>query len=183
MTKQPLIDPQIKLATESNLSLREINIQGLWSVQSNARHKLDAFSKTVFDQTLTFGTMLKTDDFRLIRLWPRAAYLLSDDYALADSVSHFDSMITDISHGFIDLSLSGDNALAFINDYCSADINQPAIVDARTLRTRLGQFDILLWWDDITDIRILIDRSYAQSFASYLQSLSSRWFDSRAVHN
>ena len=183
MTKQPLIDPQFKFATESDLSLREIDVRGLWSIQSNATYNLDSFSKAGFNQTLAFGAMLKTDGLRLIRLWPQAAYLLSDDYALPDSITHFDSMITDISHGFIELILSGGNAPAFINDYCSADISQPAIVNAGTLRTRLGQFDILLWWDDITDIRILVDRSHAQSFVSYLQSLSSRWFDSKIVHN
>lgn len=159
------------------LSLCEISGGGLWSIRSSASHDLNSFAMSVFDQDLNFGEMITFDNLRLIQLWPQAAYLISAGDSLPDTAYEFESLITDIGHGFCDLVLSGDGALAFLNDYSSADLDQQIVSNNRTVRTSLGHFQILLWWDEASNIHILVDRSYAQSFTDYIGHITSRWCD------
>jgi hypothetical protein len=165
------------ISQQRGLSLCEINIGGLWSIRSSASHDLNGFARSVFDQDIKFGEMITFDNLRLIQLWPQAAYLITADNSLPDTASEFETLITDIGHGFCDLNLSGEGALVFLNDHSSVDLNQQNISINRTVRTSLGHFQILLWWDEATDIHILVDRSYAQSFADYLAHLADRWCD------
>ncbi len=173
--KQPATDCNGVFSEPRQLDLKEISQRGVWSIRSNANHDLNSFAGVVFNQQLKFGEMIKTGSLRLIQFWPQAAYLISDELFLPDSVSAFDTMVTDIGHGFCEFSLSGDRAVSFINDYTSVDINQNNIGRNRTVRTNLGHFSILLWWDEATDIHILVDRSYAQSLVDYLHKISDRW--------
>ena len=159
----------------ADLSLKKMAIAGLWSVRSTANQDLNSFSNVVFSQEINIGEMITVDALRLIRVWPQAAYLLSGEEILPGSVSGFETMVTDIAHGFCQLSIAGDEAVAFLNDYSYADINQKKIMSGRTIRTALGHYQTLMWWDDPTDIRILVDRSYAQSFGDYLHHLLQRW--------
>lgn len=174
-TKELATDCPEVLSQQRQLDLKEISQRGLWSIRSNANHDLNGFAGVVFNQQLKFGEMITAGSLRLIQLWPQAAYLISDEQVLPDSVSAFDTMVTDIGHGFCEFSLSGDRAVSFLNDYTSVDLNQNNISSNRTVRTRLGQFQTLLWWDEATDIRILVDRSYAQSLVDYLQNIADRW--------
>jgi len=132
---------------------------------------------SVFDQDLNFGEMITSDNLRLIQLWPQVAYLISAEDSLPDTAYEFESLITDIGHGFCDLNLSGEGALVFLNDYSSADLDQQFVNSNRTVRTSLGHFQILLWWDEASNIHILVDRSYAQSFTDYIGHITSRWCD------
>jgi hypothetical protein len=175
--------PQKELATDCNgrlsvqrdLFLSELNGVGLWSLRPNASQDIQAFATGVFDQQLRFGEMINAEGMRLIQLWPNAAYFITEQISLPESAAAFESMLTDISHGFCDFNLSGDRAIPFLNDYTTTDLGQMAISDKRVLRTRLGQFQAVLWWDELTDIHMLIDRSYARSFCHYLQSVADRW--------
>lgn len=84
-------------------------------------------------------------------------------------------MVTDISHGFCELSLTGSNAIEFLNSYTTVDLTGTGNPSGRNLRCLLGQYRIILYWDDANDVRILIDRSYTQSFVDYLDILYQRW--------
>jgi sarcosine oxidase gamma subunit len=84
-------------------------------------------------------------------------------------------MVTDISHGICELSLVGDQALDFLGNHTSANLKDPRVTETRNLRCLLGQYPVILWWDQVADIRLLVDRSYAQSLCDYLKHLMQRW--------
>lgn len=160
---------------DSGLSLVEIENRYLWSIQANREFDLRAFSQAIFAETLQFGKMLSLNSLRLIHLWPHKAYLLSSEITLPEALSEYASMMTDIGHGFCELSLGGRTVLEFLDNYTSVDLMNPNITRTRNLRCLLGQYQIILWWDDSCDIRILVDRSYVLSFCEYLEQLILRW--------
>lgn len=147
----------------------------LWSVQPNREHDLRALTQGVFGAAPQFGKMLCIDSLRLLHLWPHQVYLLHTQPALPASLDEYASILTDISHGFCELGLSGDRALEFVDSHCSADLMAAHIDETRNRRCLLGQYRIILWWDQPDDIRILVERSYAQSFCDYLDQLMQRW--------
>ncbi len=155
----------------NSLHIRQQMIGGLWSVRANASHDLDCFSNSLFNQEIHFGEMLTDSKLRLIQLWPSAAYLLAEQPGLPDEANQFTNMITDISHGYCAVNLSGENALTFLGCYCSADLQKAT---RQCLRTRLGHYPLLIWWDSITEFQLLVERSYAQSFIDYLNLLADR---------
>jgi len=173
-----LISPATEEATlpipASYLSICEIESQQIWSVQGNRIHSLNAFIASVFGENSQIDRMLHCDECRLLQLWPHKAYLLSDHQTLPLVAVPFESNLTDISHGFCELNLTGESALAFIELYVSVNMNSARLRESRQIRCRFGQYSILLWWDDVDDIRILVDRSYAQSFKNYLVHLMQR---------
>ena len=160
---------------ESGISLTEIEVHGLWSIQASRDHDLDSFAQAVFAETMRPGEMLGNDSLRLICLWPHKAYLQSTDTSLPEPLHDFTSMVTDISHGFCELSLTCNNPLEFLNSYTSVDLTDAGNPTGRNLRCLLGQYQIILFWDDASDIRILVDRSYTGSFCDYLDILYRRW--------
>ena len=173
-TKELATDRPDVLSQPRQLNLKEISPHGLWSIRSHSIHDLNGFARVVFNQQLKFGEMITAGSLRLIQLWPQAAYLITDELFLPNSASAFDTMVTDIGHGFCEFSLTGVGAPGFLNDYTSVDLNHENINSNRTVRTILGHFSILLWWDEATDIRILVDRSYALSLLDYLQNIAVR---------
>ncbi len=153
-----------------SISIKPAAVNGLWSVRSNADYHLNDFADRLFRQNIGFGEMISSENHHMFQLWPDAAYLLSDQAELPPSTADFDSMITDISHGFSALNLCGENALAFLNDYSSADISKQQVI-----RTNIGHYRVVIWWHDSTDVWLLVERSYAHSFTEFLQLLEIRW--------
>jgi len=173
---EPVTDATGKLSGRPDLSLDEVGIHGLWSIQSSKTLKLESLATTVFNQDAKMGTMLKANELLLIQLAPGMAYLFSDQFRFPYEGQNFELIATDISHGFCQLLLSGDDSLEFLNAYTTVDLEDEAIITARCVRTRLGQYALTLWWERPTEIHILVDRSYARSFCTYLHALSTRWF-------
>jgi sarcosine oxidase gamma subunit len=159
----------------TGITLTETKGYGLWSVHDNRDHCLSKLVQAVFGETPRPGKMLTNNSFRLIHLWPHKAYLRSTESSLPGPLNDFNSMVTDISHGFCELSLLGNNPFEFLNSYTSADLTATSTTASCNLRCLLGQYPIILWWDDTAEIRILVDRSYAQSFCDYLAQLYLRW--------
>ncbi len=155
------------------LQISQQNMNGLWSIRANASHDLNSVSKGLFNQGIQFGEMLANDKLRLIQLWPDAAYLFSEQAELPPITNEFENMITDISHGFCTIKLTGENALTFVNNYCSADLAQSDITN-QCLRTSLGHYQILIWWNNSDEVQLLVDRSYAHSLTDYLGALAHR---------
>ncbi len=160
---------------DSGLALCEIAERYLWSIQPGRRDNLDAFTTAVFATAPRHGEVLQIDSLRLLQLWPHKAYLLSSTPELPRAATDFSDIMTDISHGFSEFRVDGELALDFLGHYCSANLAGQCGEEIRSLRCLLGQYPILLWWDDIADIRLLTDRSYAQSFHDYLANLMARW--------
>lgn len=149
-------------------------LNGLWSIRANANFDLNRFSESLFQRDIQFGEMIANDQLRLIRLWPDAAYLYSQQVELPAIAAGFETMITDISHGFCRIQLAGENALPFLNNYCSADLEQVTINSNQCLRTSLGHYSIVIWWDSKSELQLLVDNSYAHSFTDFLNTLALR---------
>jgi heterotetrameric sarcosine oxidase gamma subunit len=173
---EPITDADGTLQGYPGISLNEVTNTGLWSIQSSATLKLESFASIVFDQDTKMGSMLTTDGLRLIQFSPGKAYLFSDQFQFPGKALEFETIATDISHALCHLLLSGDDSLEFLNAYTTVDLEDEIINTTRCVRTRLGQYAITLWWEKLSDIHILVDRSYARSFCTYLQTLSTRWF-------
>jgi len=127
----------------------------------------------VFADTLPACGMTSAGSLRLLKLWPQRAWLLAHRQSLPAEVGAFEDMMTDITHGVCEFRLGGEHAWAFLGSYTSVDLTAP--VDSGCRRCLLGQYSLVLWWDDTGDIRLLIERSYAQSFYDYLAQLMARW--------
>ena len=147
----------------------------LWSVQPGQQDSLVSFSQTLFGAAAQTADVPKADSLRLLRLWPHKALLLSSQAGLPSNTQEFTTMLTDISHGFCEFRLGGEHALAFLGAYCSFDPARQQAEGKHSLRCLLGQYPVLLWWDEVDDIRILVERSLALSFYDYLAVLADRW--------
>ena len=166
----------------SGIVLEPVEIVGLWSLQGNRDTPLTDLVDALFATSVRFDEPLLRDGKRLLPLWPQQAYLLSGQAAMPQEASQFAPLLTDISHGYSQFHLGGAQAFDFIASYLSVDI--AAIRDASACRRcLLGQYRVILWWDDRRDIQLLLERSYAQSFADYIGELASRQAPAEAVIN
>ena len=160
---------------DSGLVLNEITGRFLWSVQADHQGSLTTFTEALFAAAPRSGEVLKMDSLRLLHLWPHKAWLLSSNAQLPHAVDDFSGILTDIGHGFCEFRLRGEQALDFLGSYSSANPADQSGGARRSLRCLLGQYPVVLWWEDNADIRLLVERSYAQSFYNYLASLMARW--------
>jgi len=159
----------------SRLALSEIADRYVWSLQPDHRGRLNAFTHAIFAAAPQSGEVLKMDSLRLLYLWPHKAWLLSSRARLPRAVDDFSAIMTDISHGFCEFRLGGEQALDFLGSYSSASLTEYGGSAKRSLRCLLGQYPVVLWWDDSANVRLLVERSYARSFYDYLASLMARW--------
>lgn len=175
-TNESIMNSPVALDGRPDLSLSEVTIGGLWSIQSSKTLTLDTFAMAVFNRDSKMGAMLSRGNLRLIQLSHGKALLLSEQIELPAAALDFAAITTDISHAFCQLALSGNDSLTFLNAYTTVDLEDETITTARCVRTRFGQYPLTLWWHRLSDIHILVDRSYARSLINYLQALSNRWF-------
>ena len=158
----------------SGLAIEEKETRRIWSVQGNRAQHLSRFISAVFGEDSPPRRMLSTDNYRLLQLWPHKAYLLSDLQTPPTATAGFEPILTDISFALCELSLSGERVFDFVKPYLSVDLNSSSLRTSHHLRCRFAQYSILLWWDNANDLRILLDRSYAQSFRYFLEHLMQR---------
>jgi sarcosine oxidase gamma subunit len=161
-------------STQTNLIFEPIEIAALWSIQGSRESSLSNFETALFDASAGIGNMLHSAALRWLRLWPHQAYLLADKQPIPASVHEFEPLMTDISAGYCEFRLSGGQAFDFIANYLTADLAKSDPGSA-CLRCRLGHYVVILWWEDRHQLQLLIERSYAQSFADYIESLMARW--------
>jgi heterotetrameric sarcosine oxidase gamma subunit len=181
MDKFDLDRPTIDSATDgrtlhsenADLILTEIEILSLWSIQGNHQQDLAEFVMAIFSESVAACGMTSAGDLRLLKLWPQRAWLLAHRHSLPAEIAAFEALMTDISHGLCEFRLGGEHAWAFLASYTSVDLASP--VGSGCRRCLLGQYPLVLWWDNIGDIHLLIERSYAQSFFDYLAQLMTRW--------
>jgi hypothetical protein len=156
------------------LVLEPVEIAGLWSLQGNRKTPLADLVGALFATGAQSGLPLQCDGLCLLPLWPHQAYLLADQATLPAQAGEFEHLLSDISHGYRQFRMGGEQAFDFVASYLSTDIAAQRHV-AACRRCRLGQYTPILWWDDQQDIRLLLERSYAQSFADYIDTLLARW--------
>jgi sarcosine oxidase gamma subunit len=161
-------------STAADLIFEPVEITALWSIQGSRETSLPNFEAALFDASAGIGSMLHSAALRWLRLWPHQAYLLADSQPVPVGVHEFESLMTDISDGYCEFRLSGELAFDFIANYLTADLAKSDPGSA-CLRCRLGHYVVILWWEDRHQLQLLIERSYAQSFADYIESLMARW--------
>jgi|TARA_B110000971_G_scaffold142234_1_gene145420 heterotetrameric sarcosine oxidase gamma subunit len=160
---------------DDELSVHENALGSLWSVQSNKSNSLEDFVQATFSTELDQGVILQKDDYRLIQLSPYRALIISEAIALPQAIANYESMLTDVSHGYCELCVTGKQAIEFLRLYISADMAKAIDSGSFSLSCLLGQYSCILWWHDINEIHILVERSYAQSFRNYLNHLIQRY--------
>jgi hypothetical protein len=128
---------------------------------------LDIHMVHALEDAPPIGTKSQNGASLALRHWPDHFWHVGKTLKLsADCV--------DISHGHTVLLLSGPGALYFLADYATADLQSATYRLAKTVRTQLGQYSVLLWWSTTSDIHIAICRSHAQSFVEHLRLLVQR---------
>jgi len=156
------------------LQFEPVDIAGLWSLQGNRRTPLADLVGALFASGAQPDAPLQGDGLCLLPLWPHQAYLLADQATAPAAAGAFEPLLTDIAHGHRRFRLRGEQAFDFAASYLSADITALRHAPA-CRRCRLGQYTPILWWDDHRDLQLLLERSYAESFADYIATLVARW--------
>jgi len=158
----------------ARMILERCEIAGLWSLQGNRATTLAEVIETLFATGGRSGEPLQCAGLGLLPLWPHRALLQTAEATLPAQAAKFAPLLTDISHGYSKFRLGGEQAFDFIASYVS--VNIAALRDAPACRRcRLGQYTVILWWDERQEIHLLLERSYAQSFADHIDALIARW--------
>jgi len=156
------------------LVLEPIDIAGLWSLQGNRETPLADPVGTLFATGAHPGLPLRSAGLCLLPLWPHQAYLLAEQATLPAAAGACEHLLTDIAHGYRQFRLGGAQAFDFIASYVT--VNIATLRDAAACRRcRLGHYTVILWWDERQEIHLLLERSYAQSFADHIDALIARW--------
>ena len=163
-----------RLNSTIDLDFEPVEITALWSIQGNREYSLAEFETALFGTSLEVSATLHNESLQLIRPWPHQAYLLTSGQPLPQSIRKHHALMTDISDACCRFRLSGEQAFAFMANYLSADLHK-INPDSACLRCRLGHYVVLLWWDDRSQLHLLQERSVAQSFVDYLETLMARW--------
>lgn len=158
----------------ARLVLERCEIAGLWSLQGNRETTLATVVETLFATGARSGEPLRCAGLGLLPLWPHRALLQTAEATLPAQAAKFAPLLTDVSHGYRQFRLGGEQAFDFIASYLSMNI-APLRDAPACRRCRLGQYTVILWWEDRQDIQLLLERSYAQSFADYIDALIARW--------
>ncbi len=118
-----------------------------------------------------FGTPIPTRALTASRNGSRAALWLGPDewrlLAEADAVLSWPELaaasVVEISHAYVALALSGDEAADLLNEGCPLDLSDAAFALNACTRTLFGKCEIVLWRDaSAGHFRIEVHRSYAR---------------------
>ncbi len=119
--------------------------------------------------SLALGQKRPCGDGMLLRLWPDRCWIVGEIPALPAGM-----VPGDISHGQTVLCLRGVEALHFLAQHASADLLAASVRHQRTLRCRVGPYDVTLWWETTRDLRLAVERSLAQSMVDFLRAAAQR---------
>ena len=153
----------------AELGAREFDIGAIRSLQGSRTRPLDRLLRDHFNDSATQGRVLQRGEQRLLQLAPQEALLLGNHWP-----PEFETAAVDVTHAYIAFRLDGEQAFDFANDYTTADL--ATLRDqSGCLRCRLGQYVVILWHDDSDTLKLLLERSYAHSFADDIARLIARW--------
>jgi heterotetrameric sarcosine oxidase gamma subunit len=179
MSDPELMEPATKAAGSLDglpgLTLDEELKTGVWVLKTGSPESTTKIAVSLAGRVPGLGEMIDNHQVRILRYSPDTMYLLFNLESAPNLAQELKAFVTDISHGMCELILKGEKALDFIGDYVSVSVNKPRNFESGTLRCRIGHFKVLIWWSDESDVHILVERSFAQSFYDYMLALSLRW--------
>jgi len=146
----------------------------IWSVQSNREHDVSEFCHSILGIELGVGEMSGNDLLRILRHWPNKVFAITECSQFPQIESKYTDMITDVSDAYRKLTLTGETALQFLDQSSPLDFMQNSGLK-KTVKTLCGQYPIIVWWDDISEIKLLIERSLSESYQDYLSVLANRF--------
>ncbi len=111
-----------------------------------------------------------------LRLWPNTLWV-------SGTPPQGQHSCVDISDAQTHIRLRGVEALHFLANYCTTDVHDASVRSARVVRTQIGHYSAVLWWDSTRDIHIVLARSLAQSFCDHMRSLALRHNPANPMQN
>ena len=137
--------------------------------------ELDQFCLSALHTTVETGTHSVQNDVQYLRFSPFAIYLICEQNQLADMYTRHPDKLTDISHGKCLLEFQGAQVLEFLSNYCSANLMSDDTQQRAMVKTRMIDYEVLLWWSSDSQVELLVDRSYVKSFIDFTHSLFIRY--------
>jgi hypothetical protein len=119
---------------------------------------------------LPFGIIHQRDQAVFLRHWPSCCWIVGNWPGLPENL-----YLTDISHAQVSLRLSGPMALHFLGNYATADLGKFSSGGVNTIRTCLGPYPVVLFWNTPRDVVILVERSLSQSLVANIRILALRY--------
>lgn len=146
----------------------------IWSVQSNQQHDVSEFCHSIVGNELGVGETSGNELLRVLRHWPKKVYVITDRSQLLQIEPKYADMITDVSDAYCKMTLTGESALQFLDQSSPLEFMQNSRFK-KTAKTLCGQYPIIVWWDDNSEIKLLIERSLSESYRDYLSVLADRF--------
>ena len=137
--------------------------------------ELDQFCLSALHTTVETGTHAVQNDVQCLRFSPFSIYLICEQNPLEDMYAQHPEILTDISHGKCLLEFQGAQVLVFLSNYCSANLKSDDTQQWAMVKSRMIDYEVLLWWSSNSQVRLLVDRSYAKSFIDFTHSLFIRY--------
>ena len=137
--------------------------------------ELDQFCLSALHTTVEAGTHVVRNDVQCLRFSPFAIYLICEQNQLEDMYTRHSDRLTDMSHGKCMLEFQGAQALDFFSNYCSANLKSDDTQQRAVVKTRMIDYEVVLWWSSNSQVELLVDRSYAKSFLDFTHSLFIRY--------
>ncbi len=177
--REPATDADGAISDAADLTLKEqlrVEIRQLQFYTPGALHK---FCRARCRQNIETGASGTHGEAVYLRYGPRSLYIVCGEDARSglppDPDEKRSGNATDISHGKSLFRLKGKRAYQFLRDYSSLDLDDERVRNFRMAKCRIGDFQVLMWWRQPTDVCLLLDRSYAQAFVNFLRALAQRW--------
>jgi|GEM_PF-6643385 len=118
----------------------------------------------VLDKIMPFGRFQQDGTSLLLRFWP-------DTIWASGHLPNGGFRSTKIDHGLTHFRLRGVEALHLLDFYTHANLFGLEVRQNKAIRTQLNHYDCVIWWTNTRNVHLLIDRSFAQSFADHLKAL------------
>ncbi len=156
------------------ISLDSMESIEIWSVQSNREHDVSEFCHFILGIELGVGEMSGDNLLRVLRHWPKKVFAITECSQFPETEPKYADLITDVSDAFRKMTLTGETALQFLHQSSPLEFMQNSGLK-RTVKTLCGQYPIIAWWEDTSEVNILIERSLSESYGDYLSVLADRF--------
>ena len=143
--------------------------------QFRSPDELDQFCRSALHTTVETGTHVVRNDVQCLRFSPFAIYLICEQNPLEDMYARHPDKLTDMSHGKCLLEFQGAQVLEFLSNYCSANLMSDDTQQRAMVKTRMIDYEVLLWRSSDSQVELLVDRSYVKSFIDFTHSLFIRY--------
>lgn len=172
--RQPASNLSAVTSDRLDLVLKEEVFTEVWLLQFSNTKDVDDFSKALSYHKLEVGQWSEIEKISYLRFGPTSLNVVFDEQTLFVLNKAFKGCKTDISHGKSLFSLKGKNSLDFLQDYSISNLSGLYTEDRVLVKSNIIDYPTMLWRKESDCMNLLIDRSYAQSFIEFYQSLVLR---------